>query len=130
MPENDDTVIRGAFEAFAAGGVERSLPFFHEEFEMTTPVGLAAEPDTYRGHEGVRRWVSTFYEIMDEISMEPLEIVPRPADDRFAMRIRLTARGRASGAEVVQEAATLVTVRDGKVSRIEFFGSFEEALAR
>jgi ketosteroid isomerase-like protein len=129
MPSSGAEIVQSAFEAFRSGGIEESLPFFHEEFEMTTPVGLAAEPDTYRGHEGVRRWVSSFYEIMDEISIEPTEVVPGERDDRLAARLRLTARGRASGAEVVQDAATIVTIRDGKIGRIEFFGTFEEARA-
>ena len=38
---------------------------------MTTPPGLAAEPDTYRGEEGIRRYWESFYEVMEEIHVEP-----------------------------------------------------------
>ena len=34
---------------------------------MTTPANLAAEPDTYRGHEGIRRYFDSFYDVMDEV---------------------------------------------------------------
>ena len=60
-----------ASTAFNADGVDGILPFIHPDFEATTPPELAAEPDTYRGHEGVRRYFDSFYEIMDEIRFEP-----------------------------------------------------------
>ena len=103
------------------------LPYVDEDFEMSTPPDLAAEPDTYRGHDGVRRWFETFYEAMDEVRIEPREIVP--AGERVGMSFRMTARGRTTGLEMVQEAAALSTVVDGKVTRLEFFPTLDDALA-
>jgi len=64
--ENLETVQRG-FDAFNENGVEGILPLIHPDFEATTPPSLASEPDTYRGHDGVRRWFDSFYEVMDGI---------------------------------------------------------------
>jgi ketosteroid isomerase-like protein len=120
-------LTRRAFEALAEGGVEELLPFVHRDFEMVTPSHLAAEPDTYRGHDGVRRWFDTFYEAMDEVRIEPQEI--RAAGDLVVMRMRLVARGRSTGLEMVQEAAALCTVVDDLVVRMEFFTTMDEAVA-
>ena len=52
------------------GGWEAMLELRRRGFEMTTPPGLAAEPDTYRGQEGIRRYWESFYEVMEEIHVE------------------------------------------------------------
>jgi ketosteroid isomerase-like protein len=127
VAEDNVEVTKRAFEALAEGGVESMLPHIDEGFEMYTPPNLAAEPDTYRGHEGVRRWFDTFYEAMDEVRIEPLEILP--AGQRVAMSFRMIARGRTTGLETAQEAAAISTVQGGKVTRLEFFPTLDEARA-
>ena len=72
------------------------MPFVHPEFEVTTPPGLAAEPDTYRGPGGVRRYFESFYEAMDRVGFEPERFIAvgdaggRPDD---ASRTRAHAPG-------------------------------------
>lgn len=127
MSEADVELVRRAFEALAEGGVEAMLPYIAEDFEMTTPSHLAAEPDTYRGHDGVRRWFATFYEAMDSVRIEPQEV--EAVGDKVVMRFRMIARGRTTGLEAVQEAACLGTVEDGKSTRLEFFQTMDEARA-
>jgi len=55
MSESDVELMRQGLQAFEREGVEGLIRFIHPDFEMTTPPGLAAEPDTYRGHDGLRR---------------------------------------------------------------------------
>ena len=69
-----DAIVREAFDALSEGGVDAMLPFVHEDFEMVTPPDLASEPDTYRGPAGVKRWFDSFYEAMEEVRIEPLDI--------------------------------------------------------
>jgi ketosteroid isomerase-like protein len=106
--------------------VEALLPFLHPEFEVTTPANLAAEPDTYRGHEGVRRYFDSFYDAMDEVRFEPREF--REAGGRVIVPVTLTARGRTTGIEARQEFVMTWTLRDGKALRVEAFATLEEAL--
>jgi hypothetical protein len=107
--------------------VEALLPLVDERFEMATPAQFAAEPDTYRGHDGLRRWFDSFYEVMDEIRFEPGEA--RPLGEQVAIQVRLVARGRTTGLELGQDIVLLSTIAGGLLTRIEFFGSFEEAEA-
>jgi ketosteroid isomerase-like protein len=119
-------IIRGGFEALSEGGVDALLPLIHPEFEMTTPANLAAEPDTYRGAEGVRRYFDSFYDAMDEVRFEPGEF--REAGERVIAPSTLVARGRATGIEVKQQVVLVWTLRDELVIRIEVFATLDEAL--
>jgi ketosteroid isomerase-like protein len=124
--ENDVEVVRVAFDSLARGGVEAMLLHVHERFEMSTPGELASEPDTYRGHDGVRRWFDSFYEAMDEVALELDQM--QAVGDRVAVALRIVARGRATSLEVVQDAAALCTVEDAKILRIDFAATWDDAL--
>jgi ketosteroid isomerase-like protein len=115
----NEELTKRAFDALRERGVDAIPEFVHPEFEMTTLPGQAAEPQTYRGHDGLRRWFDTFYELMDEVSIEPSsyeEIEP----NRVLLEFTLRAKGQASGIEVTQEARAIATVRDGLMSKLEF----------
>ena len=49
MSDENVEVVRNGFEALREGDVEALLPLIDEDFEVTTPASLAAEPDTARG---------------------------------------------------------------------------------
>ena len=126
MSSQDVDLVRRGFEALSEGGVEALLPFIHPEFEVTTPANLAAEPDTYRGHDGVRRYFDSFYDAMDEVRFEPQEL--REAGERVIVAVTLMARGRTTGIETRQEFAMAWSLRDGKAVRVEVYGNLDEAL--
>jgi ketosteroid isomerase-like protein len=125
----DDNVeiVRRAAEAFNEGGAEGILPFIHPDFEATTPPELASEPDTYRGHEGVRRYFDSFYEVMEEIRWEPREF--RQVGDRVVVEFTLHARGKTTGLEFGQEAVMVWELRDGKAIGLTVHPTLDEALA-
>jgi ketosteroid isomerase-like protein len=116
--ENEE-LTRRAFEALAEGGVDALLEFVHPDFEMETLPGIAAEPQVYRGHEGVRRWFDSFYEVMDEVEVVPVSY-EEAGPDRVLVASELRARGQASGIEVTQDANYIATVRDGLLVRLDF----------
>jgi ketosteroid isomerase-like protein len=127
-PGADAEQARAVFELINEEGFEAALPFIDPEFEMTTPPNLASEPDTFTGHDGLRRWFDSFYEAMDEVRILPIEL--RPAGpERVAITFELVARGRTSGLESRQRAAMLSSLRDGRLLRIEYFDSIEDAEA-
>jgi ketosteroid isomerase-like protein len=127
MASRNVEIIRGGFEALNEGGAEALVPLIHPEFEMTTPANLAAEPDTYRGAEGVRRYFDSFYDAMDEIRFEPGEF--REVGGRVIAPSTLTARGRATGIEVKQEVVLVWSLGDDRVIIVEVFASLDEAVA-
>jgi ketosteroid isomerase-like protein len=128
MPESNVKLLRDAFSRLGDEGYEALMPLVHEDFEMTTRPGIAAEPQTYRGAEGMRRWWESFYEVMDEIRVEPSEYHDVGAD-RVIVDFVLRATGQTSGLEVEQHSFMMIHVRDGKMRRVEFFFTLDEALA-
>ncbi|HEY8639578.1 MAG TPA: nuclear transport factor 2 family protein [Solirubrobacterales bacterium] len=127
MAESTGELIRQGFEDLAASGYEAMLPLISPEFELTTPPGLAAEPDTYRGPDGMTRYFESFYEAMDEIHFEPHEF--REIGDWVVVPFTLTARGRSTGLEAEQAGVMAWQLRDGLAVRLDVFAELSEALA-
>jgi ketosteroid isomerase-like protein len=128
LAESDVDLMREGFAAFEEKGVEGLIPFLHADFEMTTPPGLAAEPDTYRGHDGIRRYFQSFYEVMDDIRFEVLEYEDL-GEGRVLMPSILRARGQTTGIEVEQQVTQVWEVRGGLAARCHVFASSAEARA-
>jgi ketosteroid isomerase-like protein len=126
MSSQDVEFVRRGFEALSEGGVEALLPFIHPEFEVTTPPQFAAEPDTYRGHDGVRRYFDSFYDAMDEVRFEPSDF--RDAQGRVIVPTKLIARGRTTGIETQQDVVLVWALRDGLAIRVEVYATVEAAL--
>ena len=126
MASNLEIVERG-IGAFNEQGVEAILPYIHPDFETTTPPDLASEPDTYRGHEGVRRWFSSFDEVMDEIRWDPRSF--RQVGDRVVVEFTLRARGKTTGLDFGQDAVMVWELRAGQGIRIDLYPTLKKALA-
>jgi ketosteroid isomerase-like protein len=127
MNQTNADLVRQGFEAMGEGDVEALLPFIHPDFEATTPPALAAEPDTYRGADGIRRYFDSFYEAMDRVNFEPHDFIP--VGERVVVPLTLRARGRTTGIETAQDIVLIWDLKDGKAIRIEVYATLEEAMA-
>ena len=127
VAERNVEIVKRGFEAFNQDGVEALLEFVDPEFEVTTPPELASEPDTYRGHEGIRRYFDSFYEAMEEIRWDPHAF--HEAGERVVVEFTLRARGKSTGLEVGQDAVMVWELRDGKAIGLSLHPTLDEALA-
>jgi uncharacterized protein len=127
MAEDNVELVREGFEALREGDPEALMPFVHPEFEVTTPPQLAAEPDTYRGHDGIRRYFESFYEAMDRVSFEAKEFIP--VGELVVVEAVLHTRGRTTGLEAEQRVALVYELKDGKAYRISVYATVDEAVA-
>jgi ketosteroid isomerase-like protein len=81
---------------------------------------------TYHGHEGVAKWlVEDWGSAWESYEMEPEELVD--AGDAVVSIFTITARGRGSGVEIRRRNATVNTVENGLVTRVEYYTTVEEA---
>jgi uncharacterized protein len=126
MAESNVELVRQGYEALREGDVEALIPLIHADFEVTTPPGLAAEPDTYRGPEGIRRYFESFYEVMDSVRFEPEDFIA--VGDRVVVPVTLKARGRTTGIETAQKVVQIWDLKDEKAYRIEIYATLEEAM--
>lgn len=112
------------FAAFEDGGVEAALEYIDPEFVAVIGPELSAEPDVYRGHEGVRRYFAGF-EGMEDVLLTPQGFIEE--GERVLVPTVLSGRGAASGIEVEQRVVQAWTIRRGKAVRVEAFADLNSA---
>jgi ketosteroid isomerase-like protein len=80
----------------------------------------------HHGIDGVIRHLSAAREALDYAGFELLEMLD--ARGSVVTVTRFSARGRASGAPVERDVATVWTLQDRRVVRVSIFGTRNEAL--
>ncbi len=80
--------------------------------------------DTYRGHEGVRRFLAELFSAWDQYALEDVEFVD--AGDQVVAITRIRARTREI--EIDELWSALLILRGGKIARFQGFSSPEGAL--
>ena len=127
MSRENVEIVQQIFRAFNSEDIELVLTLTHAEFELEVPPALSAEPDIYRGHDGMRRYWESFQDAMDEIRLQPERLCD--AGEAVVVGMRLTAKGRRTAIAVEQRTTGVWTICDGKVIRIRAYVSLPEALA-
>ena len=122
-------LVERAFGLLQSDTYEQVLPLVHDDFEMVTTREVASEPDVYRGPDGVRRWWTSFLEVMDTVNLDAGSFEDA-GNGRVLVEFEIRARGQASGIEATQPAVAVATVADGKLLRLEFFTDSAQARAR
>jgi ketosteroid isomerase-like protein len=79
--------------------------------------------DSYRGFEGVRRFWGEFVSTWESYRVEPLRF--DDAGDQVAVVVHIV--GRTHELEVDETRSSLLTVRDGRVVRVQSFADAEGA---
>jgi ketosteroid isomerase-like protein len=125
MADDNIEIVKRGFEALDAGGVDAMIELLDPDFEATVPPELSVEPDTYRGHEGMRRYFAAF-EGLDQVRFEFVDAVAR--GEKVVATMRLRAKGTDTGIEVEQLAYQVWTIREGKAARVEAFANKTDAL--
>ncbi len=127
MSRASEDVVRRAFEAFNSEDMERILALTHPAFEVVVPPELSAEPDTYRGPEGIRRYLESFQDAMEEIRFQP-ERFCEVDESVVVVVVRLTAKGRRTAILVEQHLAQIWTTREDRAMRVRTYASLPDAL--
>jgi ketosteroid isomerase-like protein len=117
--------VRESFAAFARNGVEGFVPYIHPEFVGIVPPDLSAEPDTYNGHDGVRRYFALWADAVDDLGFAPEDFVE--VDGAVLATMRITGRGRGSGLPLDWPVVVRITLRDGLLESMVPHTTVEEA---
>ena len=124
MSLEDVEIARRAFEVWNRGDTEAWIDAWDEQAEFH-PMRAQLEGDPYRGHEGLRRFVSDMSEEWDEVRFEVDEI--QDAGELLVATGRVKARGRASGVNLDVPLALVGRLREGKVAYVRFYPDRDEA---
>jgi len=126
MAQEDVAAVQRVLDAFSSGDMDRILALIASDFVATIPPALSAEPDTYRGHDGVRRYFQTFTEAMSDIRFEGERFWD--AGDAVVAAVRMTARGRQTAIMVEQLIGQVWRMRDGRAASVQSYPSMPAAL--
>ncbi len=126
MARTNPELARKAFAAFNESGTEAMLEYLREDFVMTTPAEVAAEPGVYRGHDGVREYWDSFFEVMEVIRPEPVRF--HESGDWLLIELEVYVRGKGSGVSAEQMAYAAMRVEDGKAAELTFFQTLDDGL--
>ena len=111
-------VRKGDFDAFFRD-------YIHPQIEWV-PLEGALDVAVSSGHGPVRARMMAMLDVMEEPQIEAEEFID--AGERVVVAIRISGRGRGSGIDVGANWFHVVTARDDRAVRIEWYASREEAL--
>jgi ketosteroid isomerase-like protein len=130
MSEENVEVVRRVFDAAARGDSAGVLAFYDPEVEWDMSrggLGGVVDRGVYHGHDGLRRYFRLRSEAWETITDDCGELID--AGERVISVVTVRARGRASGVEVEsQNLVGIWTIRQGKIVRVVWFPSRDEAL--
>jgi ketosteroid isomerase-like protein len=122
MSQESVELVRRSLEAFVAGEVRWDL--LDEEVEIHDHDILDA--GEYRGHSGFTRWVEDWGAGLPVISLDLEEFID--AGDAVVAVFLLKARARGSSVDVERRDGVVYRCRDGKIVRLDYFNSRQQAL--
>jgi ketosteroid isomerase-like protein len=130
MSEENVEVVRRVFDAVARHDTETVLAAYDRNVEYDfsgSPLGGSLVGSAiYQGHDGIRQWVRDRYEVWETIEDECQELID--AGQRVISFVITRGRGRSSGIETELRQYGVWTIRDGKITRVAWFYTREDAL--
>jgi ketosteroid isomerase-like protein len=128
MSQENVEAVRRSYEAFNKDGLSGAIAFWDPEIVWHTDP-LVPEPGVYTGADAVRTYLEGFIRAFGAWHIDLHEIIDLGGDDVLSL---LTIAGRPLGqtAEETQllDWAWIVSVRDGKTTRVRSFFDKEKAL--
>ena len=128
MSESNVEVVRALFDGYAQRGVDGVIDVVHEDVVIEIPPDLSAEPDTYLGHEGVRRYFAGFEGMLEDVHYEARELIAE-GDNTVVAHAVMGGRGVTSRLDVEIEAFVLHEVEDGLIKRMRPYADMAAARA-
>jgi ketosteroid isomerase-like protein len=128
MSQEDVEIVRRVYDAAARRDAGSVLALYHADVQWDvarSPIARLVGEGRYHGHEGLRRFFRAYHEAWESIEYEPEELID--AGDRVISADLERTRGRASGVETELRQFGVWTVDDGKVTRVQWFATREEA---
>jgi ketosteroid isomerase-like protein len=117
--EDNLAVLRGYFDAMAAGGPPAAMPFYSENVVLEVP-GSHEASGTYEGHDGVKAFGGTMARLTGgTFRLSPVDLL---ASDDHVVTVA-TASVEVAGERVEWRRVILSTVTDGTLSHLRFFES-------
>jgi ketosteroid isomerase-like protein len=126
MTQPAAAVVREFFDLFARGGVDAALERVAPDAVLVVPPSMSAEPDTYEGHEGARRYFQGFDGVIDDVSFCVRELV-EATDETALVVLEVRGLGAESRIPIALDAVLECRLRDGRIARLIAHPDLESA---
>jgi ketosteroid isomerase-like protein len=120
-------VVRSYFSTFESGGVEAAAEFWHPDIEWRAIEGAADDVGVIRGHDALRRYYEDWVDTLADLRAEVEEVLFE-ADDRVAVVVHNSGRGRASGAAAEGRYYVACVIRAGRIVTGREYATREKAI--
>jgi len=125
--ESDAELITRMLREWNRGDVDAVLELFDAEAEVRPALSTFLASTVYRGHEDIRAWYAETNEPWAELHAEPEQFID--AGERTLVIIALHARVPGGRVDVGARIAHIITIRDGKIVRLDGYDEPDNALA-
>ena len=129
MATRNVRIVRAVFEAVERGDTSAVLSHYDStavyDFSRS-PFKELAERNVYRGHEELIEFFRERYDFWATIEDELHQVIE--VGERVISVVTSRGRGRRSGVEVEQTHCGLWTLEGGRIVRVAWFGTVDEAL--
>lgn len=122
--EENLAVLRGYFDAMAAGGPPAAMAHYHPDVVLEVP-GSHPASGVYEGHDGVTRFGGKMAALTDRtFRLVPIDLL---ASDDHVVTIA-TASARVGDDALEWRRVIVSVVRDGMLAHLRFFESDQAAV--
>jgi ketosteroid isomerase-like protein len=126
MSERNLEIVRGIYDRWAEGDFVPPAGLYHEGTVLVMRSPLP-EAGTYRGLEGIRRYMQGFLAAWERVTISAENLVGE--GDAVVADVHQVATGKGSGATVEMRYCQAWILRDGRVDRFESIQERADALA-
>ena len=125
MSQENVEIVRRWVGAYNRGDLDGLIGLTDPEIVLDNS-NAAFDGAVYRGHDGVREWLSWVRGMWKRQEFKPQEFIP-VGEDQVIVPVLLVSVGR-DDVETVAHGAAVTTVREEKVTQLKTFQSRAEAL--
>jgi ketosteroid isomerase-like protein len=115
------------YRAWNSGHMDALVDVFDAEVEVRPALSTFLASSVYRGHDGVAAWYAETYEPWAEMTAEPQRFVD--AGEHTVVVVGLHARVPGGAVDLDAEIAHVVTIRDGRIVKLDGYDAPEAALS-
>src|SRR5947209_5063656 len=123
----DVELMRRMYREWSRGDMDALLGMFDPDVEVRPALGAFLASTVYHGHDGVRSWFEDTTEPWSQLAAEPERFID--AGERTVVLVALHARVPGGHVDVDARIAHVVTIRDGRIVRLDGYAEADAALA-
>jgi ketosteroid isomerase-like protein len=120
-------VLHLIFDAANRHDLDAVCALVDPTFAGEVPSTMSAEPDVYEGHDGIRRYFESFWEIVDGLTFELVAMEDAGAWTIVSVHPR--GVGRSSGLPIEDRIGLSVQSQDGRLTRLRTHPDVDDARA-